>query len=197
MANISFNPSLTSSPQNSFLVQTGGYVQGDFVDDPSIRMELASGVIGAAVTQPVWGGMVLEETISLSGEGNLGNNLVLAAGYTTATGISVFTQGYNMIIVPGNSVQTAAAGMTVPFFRFGTRARIKVQCSAALVTAVEGGAINQQVSWDFVNQQLIPFSVTALPVQILSVNPNSKIVNYNSGTGAVTWVAGNAAVILV
>ena len=197
MANISFNPSLTTQPQNSFLLQSQGYVQGDFVDDPSSRMYLNSGVIASSVTQPVWGGMVLEELVPTAGEGALGSDLALAAGYTTATGISVFTQAYNMVIVPGNSVQTATAGMTISYFRFGSGARIRVQCSAALATAVEGNPINTEVSWDFTNQLLVPFSTTALPVKVLSVNANSKIVNYNSGTGAVTYTTGVVAEILI
>lgn len=194
---ISFDPNLTTAPQSSFLAQTQGYVQGDFVDDPSSRMYLNSGVIAAAVTQPVWGGMILEELVPTTGEGALGSDLALAAGYTTATGMSVFNQASNMIIVPGNSVQTSVAGMTISYFRFGSGARIRVQASSALLTAVEGNPINTQVSWDFTNQILVPFSTTALPVQVLSVNSNSKIVNYNSGTGAVTWTTGIVAEILI
>ncbi len=197
MANVSFNPQLTSAPLGTFQQTTQGYIQGDFVDDPALRLQLSSGVIASSVTQPVWGGMVVEELVNANGEGSLGTSLALAAGYTTATGITVFTQAYNMIIVPGNSVQTAVAGMTANFFRFGSGARIKVQCSSALLAAIEGGAINQQVSWDFVNQQLVPFSTTALPVKVLSASANSQVVSYNSGTGAVTWVAGDAAVIIV
>lgn len=198
MANITFDPSKTTAPQNSFLRTTQGYVQGDFVDDPSVRMELAAGVLDSTVAQPVWGGMAIQELVPLTDEGNLGGTLKLAAGVTTLTGFSVFTQAYNMIIVPGNSVQTATAGMTISYFRLGSGARIKVKCSAELVAAVEGGAINQQIQWDYTNQQLIPYtSGTALPAKILSVNANSKVVSYDSGAGTVSWVAGNAAVILI
>lgn len=198
MGNISFNPNLTSAPQGTFTTSTQGYIQGDFVDDPSIRMELASGILDASINQPVWGGMAIQELVPLTGEGSLGSTLKLATSVATLTGFNVFTQAYNMIIVPGNSVQTATAGMTSNFFRLGSGARIKVQCSPALVAAVEGGAINQQVQWDFANQQLIPFAAgTAAPVKILSVNTNSKVVSFNPGTGAVSWVAGSAAVIQI
>ena len=198
MSSISFNPNLTSAPQGTFSTTTQGYIQGDFVDDPSIRMELAAGILDAAIAQPIWGGMALTELVPITGEGSLGSTLKLATTPATTTGFSVFTQAYNMIIVPGNSVQTATAGMTANYFRLGSGARIKVQCSPALVAAVEGGAIGQQVQWDFANQQLIPFAAgTALPVKILSVNTNSKVVSFNSGAGTVSWVPGSAAVILI
>lgn len=202
MANISFNPALTSAPSNTFLTSTQGYYQGDFVDDPSTRMQLASGVIASTVTQPIWGGMAIEELVSTVGEGNLGTTLQLAASANTLTGFSVFTQAYNMIIVPGNSVQTAQAGMTVPFFRTGSGARIKVAVQPSLVASLEGGAVNVALFWDPALQQLTATGTSgaiALPAttKVLSVNPTSKVVSYNSGTGVVSWSTGPVAVIQI
>jgi hypothetical protein len=34
-------------------------------------------------------------------------------------------------------------------------------------------------------------------VKVLSVNTNSKVVSYNSGTGVASWVAGAVAVIQI
>ncbi|OYV83434.1 MAG: hypothetical protein B7X04_04315 [Parcubacteria group bacterium 21-54-25] len=198
MATVSFNPSLTTAPQNTFVAQTQGFVQGDFVDDPSSRMYLNSGLIAAAVTQPVWGGLAIQELVPATGEGALGSSLALATNDATTTGFSVFTQGYNMVIVPGNSVQTTSGGGTIPYFRLGSGARIRVKCSASLAAAVDGGQVGQNVSWDFTNDELIPYDgINALNVKILSVNANSKVVAYNSGTGAVTWTTGPAATILL
>lgn len=199
MANVSFNPGLTTSPAGTFTATTQGYIQGDFAnDDPAIRLSLASGVVASTVTQPVWGGMAISESLTATGEGSLGNSLALATTVANTTGFSVFTQGYNMVQVPGNSVQVSTSGMTIPFFRTGSKAQIKVKCSSALLTAVESGLINQQVEWDYTNQQLIPYaSGTALPVQVLSASANSQVVSYDSGTGAVSWAAGNVAVILI
>jgi hypothetical protein len=165
-------------------------------------MELSSGVIAAGVTQPVWGGMALEELVSTVGEGNLGTTLQLAASAATLTGFSVFTQANNMILVPGNSVQTAQAGMTMNFFRIGSDARIKVAVQASLVATLEGGAVNVALFWDPALQQLTATGTAgaiALPAttKVLSINPNSKVVSYNSGTGAVTWATGPVAVILI
>ena len=60
---ISFNPALTSAPQSSFLRQTEGYVQGAFMDDPSSRMYLSSGVLSSGLTAPFWGGEAISELV--------------------------------------------------------------------------------------------------------------------------------------
>ena len=59
------------------------------------------------------------------------------------------------------------------------------------------GAVNQQVTWDFTNNRLGTFASgdTALNVKVLNVSANSKIVNYDSTTGAVSWSYGYAALI--
>lgn len=200
MANISFNPMLTTSPQNSFLAETQGYIQGAFFDDdPAINLSLFSGLVASTVTQPIWGGMALSETVPTAGANQFGNNLVLATADANLTAFSVFNSAYNMVQTPGNTVQVAVAGMTTAYFRLGSNAQIVVACSSALVAAIEGGFTNQQVSWDYTNQQLIPYNsgIGALPVKVLRANTNSQIVSYNSVTGAVTWVPGDAAVIQI
>ena len=198
--NISFNPQITSAPQNTFLLSTQGYYQGDFVDDPSSRMYLNAGLIASTVTQPIWGGMAITESVPTVGESSLGSTLALATSAANLTGFTVFTQAYNSIIVPGNSVQTATAGMTTSYFRTGSIARIKVAIQPALVASLEGGTVSQALFWDPALQQLTASGTAgaiALPasVKILSINPNSKAVNYNSGTGLVSWVVAPVAVI--
>lgn len=199
---ISFNPQATTSPSNNFLAQTEGYVQGTTFDDYSSRAWLASATIASSVTQPVWGGMVVTEEIATVNNNQLGNSLVLASAAGNVTGITVFDQSQNMIIVPGNSVQTALAGMTINYYRFGTNARIAVPVLSSLVASLEGGAINQALYWDPALFQLTASGTSgafALPstTKIISFNSNSKIVSYNSGTGAVTWTTGNAAIISI
>lgn len=195
MPNISFNPQLTTSPANPFLIQTEGYVQGAYFDDPTTRQWLTTGMIASSVTGPVYGGMTLTENVNAPNTNQGGNSLVLASGYATLTAFSVFNQASNMIIVPGNSVQQADAGMSISYFRLGSNARIAVQCNATLANSLDTGATNQQVSWDFTNQILIPFATTALPVKVLSVNTNSKIV-VNTG-GVLTYSTGAVAIIQI
>jgi hypothetical protein len=197
---VSFNPQATTSPSNTFVQSTEGYVQGATLDDTSARMWLTSGVIASSVTQPVWGGMAITEEVATVNNNAMGNSLVLATGAGNVTGMTVFDQAHNMIIVPGNSVQQAVAGMTINYFRFGSNIRIAVGVQASLVATLDSGAVNQALYWDPALQQLTASGTSgafALPAttKILSLNSNSKTISYNSGTGALTWTTGNAAII--
>jgi hypothetical protein len=197
---VSFNPQAMTSPTNTFLQSTEGYVQGATLDDTSARMWLNSGVVAASVTQPVWGGMAITEEVATVNANALGNSLVLASAAGNVTGFTVFDQSHNMIIVPGNSVQQSVAGMTINFFRFGSNIRIAVGVQASLVATLDSGAVNQALYWDPALQQLTASGTSgafALPAttKILSLNSNSKTISYNSGTGALTWTTGNAAII--
>lgn len=199
---VSFNPQLTTSPSNTFLQSTEGYVQGTTLDDTSARMWLLSGVVAASVTQPVWGGMAITEEVATVNNNALGNSLVLASAVGNVTGFTVFDQAHNMIIMPGNSVQQSVAGMTAHYFRFGSNIRIAVGVLNTLVATLDSGAINQALFWDPALQQLTATGTSgafALPAttKILSLNSNSKTINFNSGTGALTWTTGNAAIIQI
>lgn len=198
---VSFNPQLTTSPSVSFLPSTEGYVQGSFLDDTTSRMYLSAAQIASSVTQPVWGAMAITEGTGLDSSvgGTVGGGLTLATNAATTTGFTVFNQANNGVIVPGNSVQQYVAGMTISFFRLGSNARIAVQLDPTILSSLDAGAVNQQVSWDYTNQKLVAFNATpgALPCKVLSVNSNSKIVNYKSGTGALTWTTGAVAIIQI
>ncbi|HEX7911781.1 MAG TPA: hypothetical protein VF534_27320 [Paraburkholderia sp.] len=199
---ISFNPQATTSPSNTFVQSTEGYVQGTTFDDTSSRMWLSSGVIASSVTQPVWGGMAITEDVATVNANSLGNSLVLASAAGNVTGFTVFDQSHNMIIVPGNSVQQSLAGMTINFYRFGSNIRIAVSVLSSIVATLDSGAINQTLYWDPALQQLTASGTSGafqLPAttKILSLNSASKTINYNSGTGALTWTTGNAAIIQI
>jgi hypothetical protein len=86
----------------------------------------------------------------------LGNVLGRATSISQITGISVINQASNWVTSPQSESPSAGAGMTVPYVRLGSQARVAVQCSTALAT-LAGGLINQPVSWDFGSQQLIPY----------------------------------------
>jgi len=201
MAGITFNPQLTTSPYGTFDVSTQGYYQGDFVDDPSTRMELASGKIGASVAQPIYGGIAITESVATNGEASLGTTITIATAVGNLTGWTVFTQSSNAIVTPGNTVPQLAPTQTTTFFRLGSGARIKVAVLAAEVATIEAGNINQALYWDPALQELTASgtagAITLAGIKVLSVNTNSKVVSYNAGTGVVSWVAGAVAVIQI
>lgn len=202
MAEISFNPSLTLNGQNTFRVQTQGLFQGAYMDDPVARMWLLAGLVDSTVTQPMWGGMAITENVNTNASNTYQyatNNLTIAANNGAITGFTTFNQAHNMIIVPGNRVPIAVANQNIAFFRLGSNIRLPVKISSALLTALEGNPVNQQVSWDFTNHQLTTYSsgAGALPVKVLRVAPNSFAVSYDSGTGVVSWTSAACALIQI
>lgn len=195
---ISFNPQATTSPQNTFAAQTSGYVQGAFVDDPVAIQWLVAGAVASNASAPLWGGLPITETIAAANSNALGNIISAAGTIGAITGFMINNQAYNGIITPSSNVPLFTANMSVAFFRLGSGARLVVQVSAGAVASLQSQAINEQLGWDFTNNVLTTYSSgTALPVKLISLNTNSKIVSYNSGTGAANWTAGAAAVIQI
>lgn len=197
--NINFNPNVTTNAPYQFLSTTEGWVQGSMWDDPNSIQWLTTGYINSSVSQPVWAGLPITETSILTSgtTSNLGSSLVLATAQTNITAWTVANQAYNMLITPGNNVQVALANMTVSYVRAGSNARIVVAVDSAAISALTNVATNTAVYWDFTNNALNSSGTGALPVKFLGLNSNSKIVSYNSGTGAVTWTTGTAALIQV
>lgn len=194
---ISFSPSQTVTPPSGFSVQTGGYIQGVQLDDPTERQHFLSGLIGSGVAQPLWGGIAITESLASPGSNGAGNTLTLATAAGNVSGFSVIGRVHSTILTPGNTVPVAYPGMTIGYFRIGSQIRIPVLCSSALLSAAEGNPTNTQVEWDFTNQQLIPFASggTALDVTVVELSANGKVVSYDSTTGLATWTDGPVAVI--
>ncbi len=203
MANISFNPALMTQPQNSFQLETQGWIQGLTQDDPVSRMHLLTGIVAATVTQPVWGGMgVSLDTPQLSTDNRQGLSIGLAST-TQINGFTVFDQGINFIQTPGNTVPTVTAGMNAPAYAFGSKARVPVPLATGVITSLEGVSIGTTpLYWDTANFNLTltsSASTIALPntVSILAVSANSRTISYNSSTSAVTWLGNQNAALLV
>lgn len=193
---IQLNPLLTTNAAGLFNTSAEGVVVGTMMDDPAIRNSLAGGILASTETLPMWGGVGIEEDINFAAV--LGPSIKRAAAFANLTGFSVFNQANAFVNTPQSPVPTAQPGMTVPFFRFGSGARIIVSMDPALVT-LNGGLVTQQVSWDFANQRLVAFATNALPVKVLKLyvpaqGDSVMSVAYNAGTGFATWTkTGNAA----
>lgn len=201
MANISFNPALTTQPQNSFQVETQGYIQGLTADDPVSRMWLQAGQVGSGVTQPIWGGMGVAINSGGIPKGAMPSPAVTLATTTELQGFTVFDQANSMQIVPGNSVPTAVAGQSVAFYQFGSNARIPLPLASGVISSIASAASSVALYWDTSAFNLTNASsgtTVALPstVKLLAVDANSKTVSYDSGTGAVTWAYGQDVALI-
>jgi hypothetical protein len=155
-------PNQTTAGQGLFNGASSiGMIQGQADPDPATRNWLRGGIVSNNETVPMWGGLgvyALVPPISSTGPKQpLGQSLGRAATVATILGFSVFDQGYNMVNDPTNTVPTAGSGQSLNWYPLGSRARIAVAASASLVS-LRDGAINAQVGWDLVNQELVPYS---------------------------------------
>ncbi len=192
---VTFAPNTTTSPQNSFVLEAGGWIQGMELDNQPSRMQRDSGLLINA-TQPVWGGMMVNLYIPNINQNGQGCNLKIATAQETDYGFVTFASAYNMILVPGNDVPSALNDGTVLYYPNGKWTRLPVQCSSSLAAALEGGLVCQAVYWDFTTQTLTNTGRTPIPgARIKGFNSNSLIVNYNSTTGALTWSVGTCALL--
>ena len=188
--NTPFYPYGTTNAQGSFSVQSAGYVQGVYMDDPATRWALATGTLSASATGPIWGGMAISESVApASGyDRTLGGTIVAATAQSNLTGFSVFNNAYAWVGSPQSPVPTAgAAGQTIPFFRMGSGARIAVAMDPSLVS-LDGGLITQQVSWDFNNQVLQPYDASTATYSVTSATSS-----YASGVYTIAIVMAAAS----
>lgn len=167
---VPFNPYGTTNAQGSFSVQSAGYVQGVYQDEPAIRNALAVGSLSAAATVPLWGGVPISESIASStADATLGGSIIQAASVANITGWSVFNNAYSMVGSPTSPVPLAVnAGASVAFFRSGCGIRIPVAMDPSLVS-LDGGLITQNVSWDFNNQILQPYDASTTTYAVTSM----------------------------
>lgn len=201
MAGIILNPQLVTNRPGGFHVSSEGYVQGEALDDPAIRNSLVAGIIDPAyTTAPMWGGMGITESMITPGTESAAIMHVIkpATSQANLTGFSVFNQSAGLIQTPQSSVPSGSAGMGLNFYRLGSRARIPVQISGAVAAALQTGAVNQAVYWDYTNSVLLNApGGTAIGVKVIDINfGNSRVVSYNSGTGLVTWTNGGYTAII-
>ena len=149
---------------------------------------------GAVIYEDVAGG------VGVAGADTLGGVVGRATSLANATGVSVLNQAHHWLTSPQSEAPVGLPSMSVHFHRFGSGARIALACSAAFVTAVQGGLITQQVSWDFTAQQLIPYNATpgALPVRIIRINVgNSKVITGPDANGGYHWTPSGSAALCV
>jgi hypothetical protein len=152
----------------------------------------------------MWGGVGISETANpVTGGpvgGETGGNITRATNYAndgtakSLTGFSVFDQDYAMINTPQSPVPLQGSGGLVNFYRFGSNARIVVECDEVLASALEGAIINTPVAWDFVNQRLIP-KITTKTISSGTYDNTTGEVVLTMSAPITEFGAGDAIVI--
>lgn len=190
MANsISIQPMATTNGLGTFYVQSEGLMQGSVYDDPAVRFYLATGYLASTETLPMWGGVAITENITSITPPAIGNSIARATAVANITGFSCYNQANAFIVTDSANAPSASAGMTIPYFRLGSGARLAVAADPSLVS-LETGAVNQNVSWDFNNQRLMPYNAATA-----TVNVTSLTASYASGVWTFAVVAAAPTVV--
>lgn len=192
VANIPFNPNITTVAGGAFSVDSVGLVQGDVYPDPAIIYKRASGVLAQSETIPMWGGVGIYTDIGGLVGGPRANLGTVVGRATSLSNLLAFsTWSYGQVNTPQSPVPLAASGMQVEYFRLGSGARIIVQADPNLIN-LRGGLTNQNVSWDFLNQMLVPYAATTISSGTYTANATVSSGTYNATTGAVSLVIAGA-----
>ncbi len=199
MSNVSFNPALMTQPQNSFILQTNDrWIQGLTKDDWASRAWLRSGIIGGTLS--LWGGMgVAVNTPSSTGNNRTGDQTTPATT-TQLNGFTVYDQGINAIQTPGSQVPTWPVGFNVPYYLFGSNARVPVPLASGVLASLEGVDISGTFYWDTANYNLTLTSSSStieLPasVRVLEVSENCRMILNTSGV--LSWSDPSDAALIV
>lgn len=203
-AQITFNPFVTTVASGMFNTSADGLRQGSDMADPSATWRLRGGRLAADETLPIWGGVGVYMDVPNYTVGQPNNALGVIMGRAntltanqakTLAGFSVFQSNYSWVTTPQSTVPMGGSGSQVNAYPLGSLARIVVACDPALVS-LWNGPIKPQVSWDFVNQLLVPYLGSALTVAATgsSYNSTTGVVTLNM-TAPITFSAGDAIVV--
>ena len=203
---ISFNPFTTSTPQNTFLNPTQGYIQGTVYDDPTARLEQMGGILASTESIVMWGGRPITEGINVTTAGSsdgLGPTISSATSQANTTGWSIWAN--SMVLIPGGAYPPVASiNNFVGFFRNYSNARICVACDPSLIATLSSpypSVSSQALYWDITNYRITLNTGGgnfALPttIRLVSTNStNSKIVTY--AASQASWTTGSAAIIQI
>jgi hypothetical protein len=164
-----------------------GYIVGQAQPDPATRYALRGGIVDTSETLPMYGGVGIYADIPAQSLSvplpAIGRAAALTGNAKNLVGFTVSDQSYNLLIDPQNPVPNAGTGQTIGWYALGSRARVAVAADPALV-AMSGSLLNAQVSWDFANQLLVPYTAAHAGATI------SNAVWANTDGGQITFTVG-------
>jgi len=189
MSGVILNPIQTTNAQPSFYVSSDGLVQGAAFLQPNSRYNLEQGNVAAG--NVLYGGCAVSVSIAPNTglPGTKEPTLALAGSIAAVNGLVIFDQSVAMINTPQSTVPTASAAQSVSFVRIGQNTQVVVAAVPTLLD-LDGGLITQQVSWDFTNQQLIPY-VPAYG----AATPTAYAYTSSTGALALTFAAAPGPIV--
>jgi hypothetical protein len=219
---VTLNPMVTTNAGGTFFASSDGYVAGGIaVADAAALQKLRIGTVASGATALLYGGVGLTVTTVASGS-LAGAQVNIATAIANLLGFAVWDQAAAGIVTPQSQAALYAPGQTMSFFSFGSGACIALPISNANATALLNVAENTQLSWDYTNQVVIPYTASGgnaggIPGPLLNGSTpaaeivdvavgNSKVAvtstNYaiwgapNPGTGNTSWYEGGSVVVL-
>jgi hypothetical protein len=169
MSGITINPMAVTNGAGMFNIESIGYVQGDYQANYEARAHLQAGQVSTVETLPMWGGIPVQLYLPAKNNQSLGGFVARATTVAQVLGFTTFSQLTGAIQSAQSPVPLAATGQTMNYFELGSGVLLAVACDPSLAAALEGGLINQQVSWDFNNQCLQTYDAATATVSVTSI----------------------------
>jgi hypothetical protein len=192
----------TTVSQSSFLLQSDGFVAGTLYGKYPDRYAIEGGVVGSAVTTPLYGGLPVTMTVvapnsSSGGSSGIGQPLVAATALANIDGWTVFDQASASPISATSNVPLYYANASINFVRAGSGVYLVLPVNPSAVNTIAGGATNQTIYWNFTNNYVDVTGTGALGLQIIALNSNSKTVTYVAGPPiTANWAAGGSTIVV-
>jgi len=199
---------VTTNDQGSFGSSSIGYVAGALYPDSASRTKIRGGTIAHGQAGLFYGGEGITASLPAGGNNSVGSNrgalLALATAIANLSGFLVWDQSASPIMTPQSTVPLGAPDMGFNFVEFGYGNCIALPISAANAANLLNQPDNTQLSWDYTNQVVIPYTgaganAGAIPgAKIIDVQiGNSEIVVPNNpSAGMATWNSAGSVVVL-
>lgn len=199
-AALAFNPYVATVAAGSFNAQSDGFIAGNLLDHPTELFKIAGGVVAAAETIPMVGGIAITENIGGAAgtpDASLGSVIARATAVGNIDGFTVFNQAHHMVQAPQSPVPAAGSGNSINFVRKGSGARLIVACDPALVS-LEGSEVTSNVSWDYNAQRLTPYDASTTTVTITTLTwaaTNNGRLTVVTSAATIVGAVGDAVTI--
>lgn len=193
MSGVNINMMPTTNAGGGFFATSDGYI-GGFIShpDPTARAKMRVGTIAPAAAPYLpgasglfYGGIAVQATTRLTDASLADPILNRAQGLASLTGFSVFDKSAAGVQTPQSPCPLYGAGQALAFFDIGSGAVIALPISNANAAALLGAQDNTQLSWDFTNDVVIPYTAAGANAgAIPGSGPGgvAKIIDFKIGT---------------